>query len=146
MEDLNEMIDEACLRLNATTKRGAGAFKKVVYKLLELGGSYQGPRDEFLCQISSSTTSHVEPLRILTSNKIIRSAGQGAGKYWLEFSEEGLKTFLANPSKNLIPKQLRTAKRCPQCRHMAFQVVGEICVGCYSRNRINEERKGCMKV
>lgn len=146
MDDREAMIDEACLRLNASTKRGANAFKKVINKLLELGGSYQGPRDEFLCQISSSTTSHVEPLRILTSNKIIRSAGQGAGKYWLEFHEEGLRTFLSTPARNLIPKLLRTPRRCPQCNNMAFQVVGNLCVGCHSRNTINEERKGRLRV
>lgn len=146
MQDLDAMIDEACQKLNATTKRGAGAFKKVIYKLLELGGSYHGPRDGFLCQISSSTSSHVEPLRILTSNKIIRGAGQGAGQYWLEFSEEGLKKFLSNQSKSFNPRLLRTPKRCSQCRHMACQVVGDLCVGCYSRNRINEERKGFQRV
>jgi len=146
MEDREAMIDEACLRLNSTTKRGANAFKRVVNKLLEIGGRYDGPRDKFLCQISGSLTSNVEPLRILTSNKIIRCAGQGAGKYWLEFSEEGLKAFLSNPAKNLIPKQLRTPKRCPQCGSKAFQVVGEVCVGCHSRNSINRERKGFLKV
>lgn len=146
MEDLDAMIDEACQRLNASTQRGAGAFKRVIYKLLDLGGTYRGPRDEFLCQIGSSVSSHVEPLRILTSNKIINGAGQGAGPYWLEFSIEGLRKFLLNQSKGVHPRLLRTPKRCPQCRHMASQVVGDVCVGCYSRNRINEERKGFQRV
>lgn len=146
MEDREAMIDEACQRLNTTTKRGAKAFKKVINKLLEIGGRYEGPRDEFLAQISNSVLSHVEPLRILTSNQIIRCAGSGAGKYWLEFSDDGLRKFLDNPSWSLMPKMLKTPKRCRQCRHMASQVVGDVCVGCDSRDRINTERNGFLKV
>jgi hypothetical protein len=146
MNDRDLMIEDACRRLNSATKRGPNAYRKILLKLIEIGGSYFGTREDFFVSINGSKTSHVEPLKMLIRKKIVTSSRINALEYRIELNEDGLKAFVSGPDLKPLTKSLRTSVRCPECGCKAVEVVDNLCIGCYHRRNINIERKGFLKV
>lgn len=141
----NEDIALVCKRIGEKVNASSRILTKVALRLHQLGGVFDGNREDWANQFDSYSLTTVSRMTNILVGKgvfAVTKNGKEVESYAMDYGM--IESMLSSTGPD--PTRRKTNNQRGTCGHMAVDLYDGICYGCHSANLINRQRKGMRKV